>query len=83
MPISGTGTNSNKNFMEKKFVRSAEASNSGEQFTTYMQSNGFESVADEALAVGGSNLGKQCANVQMGKCANEGIRDDGTCCFLM
>ena len=39
------------------FAGSAEAVNRGEQFTTYMESRGFEFVADEAPAVEGSKLG--------------------------
>ena len=40
-----------------KFIGTAEAKNNGEQFTTNIQTNGFDFVADEPEVVGGKNLG--------------------------
>ena len=40
-----------------KFIGTAEAENNGAQFTTKMQTNGFDFVADEPKVLGGKNLG--------------------------
>jgi putative redox protein len=40
-----------------EIVGITEATNTGDLYTTLMQSNGFECVADEPAALGGKNLG--------------------------
>jgi putative redox protein len=58
MAIFGTRTDGKTGLMQsKQFIGTAEASNSGAEFTTCIKSQGFEFLADEAFDVGGNNLG--------------------------
>lgn len=57
MPMYGVTISSKKEQMNKKFAGAAEAKNKEGQYTTSMQTNGFEFVADEPEVVGGKNLG--------------------------